>query len=55
MVGYNVPTSSVEGTKTESVNEASATPVSGKPKSGNGHARIKFLRDAWGGEEVPIL
>lgn len=45
MVGYNVPTSSAEGTKTESVNEASATPVSGKPKSGNGFVRIKFLRD----------
>ena len=45
MVGYNVPTSSAEGTKTESVNEASESPVSGKPKAGNGHARIKFLRE----------
>lgn len=45
MVGYNVPTSSAESTKTESVNEASADPVSGKPKSGNGFARIKFLRE----------
>lgn len=45
MVGYNVPTSSAEGTKTESVNEASETPVSGKPKIGNGFARIKFLRE----------
>ena len=45
MVGYNVPTSSAESTKTESVNEASETPVSGKPKIGNGFARIKFLRD----------
>ena len=45
MVGYNVPTSSAEGTKTESVNEVSASPVSGKPKSGNGFARIKFVRD----------
>lgn len=44
MVGYNVPTSSAESTKTESVNEASETPVSGKPKIGNGFARIKFLR-----------
>lgn len=43
MVGYNVPTSSAESTKTESVNEASETPVSGKPKIGNGFARIKFL------------
>lgn len=45
MVGYNVPTSSAEGTKTESVNEVSASAVSGKTKSGNGFARIKFLRD----------
>ena len=48
MVGYNVPTSSAEGTKTESVNDVSANPVSGKPKSGNGHVRIKFLRE-WEG------
>ena len=40
MVGYNVPTSSAEGTKTESVNDVSASAVSGKPKSGNGFARI---------------
>lgn len=46
MVGYNVPTSSAESTKTESVNEASETPVSGKPKIGNGFARIKFLRSS---------
>lgn len=45
MVGYNVPTSSAESTKTESVDEASENPVSGKPKIGNGFARIKFLRD----------
>lgn len=45
MVGYNVPTSSAESTKTESVNEASESPVSGKPKIGNGYARIKFLRE----------
>lgn len=45
MVGYNVPTSSAESTKTESVNEASESPVSGKPKIGNGHARIKLLRE----------
>lgn len=43
MVGYNVPTSSAESTKTESVNEASESPVSGKPKIGNGHARIKII------------
>lgn len=48
MVGYNVPTSSAEGTKTESVNEASESPVSGKPKIGNGFARIKFLREIEG-------
>lgn len=46
MVGYNVPTSSAEGTKTESVNDVSASAVSGKPKSGNGFARIRFLRDS---------
>lgn len=45
MVGYNVPTSSAEGTKTESINDVSASAVSGKPKSGNGFARIKFLRE----------
>lgn len=44
MVGYNVPTSSAESTKTESVNEASESPVSGKPKIGNGYARIKLIR-----------
>ena len=55
MVGYNVPTSSSESTKTESVNEASESPVSGKPKIGNGYAKIKFLRSCWGGEEVAIL
>jgi hypothetical protein len=44
MVGYNVPTSSAESTKTESVNEASETPVANKPKIGNGFARIKLLR-----------
>lgn len=45
MVGYNVPISSDESTKTESVNEASESPVSGKPKSGNGFARIKLLSE----------
>ena len=45
MVGYNVPTSSAESTKTESVNEANESPVSGLPKIGNGHARIKLLRE----------
>lgn len=43
MVGYNVPTSSAESTKTESVNEASESPVSGKPKIGNGFAKIKLV------------
>jgi len=46
MVGYNVPTSSDESTKTESVNEASENPVSGKPKSGNGYAKIKLVSQA---------
>lgn len=46
MVGYNVPTSSAESTKTESVNEVSASAVSGKPKSGNGFARIKLISQA---------
>ncbi len=45
MVGYNVPTSEDESTKTESVEDASESPVSGKPKIGNGYAKIKFLRD----------
>ena len=45
MVGYNVPTSSDESTKTESVDEASESPVSGKPKIGNGFAKIKFLKE----------
>ena len=45
MVGYNVPTSEAESTKTESINEASESPVSGKPKSGNGYARIKLVRE----------
>lgn len=44
MVGYNVPTSEAESTKTESVNEASESPVSGKPKIGNGHVLIKLLQ-----------
>jgi len=50
MVGYNVPTSSAESTKTESINEASESPVSGKPKIGNGHARIKLISEIkyWG-------
>lgn len=46
MVGYNVLTSSAEGTKTESVNEVSASAVSGKPKSGNGYAKIKLISQA---------
>ena len=43
MVGYNVPTSSAEGTKTESVSVYSATKEANKPKAGNGFARIKLL------------
>lgn len=45
MVGYNVPTSSSEGTKTESVNVFSGSGEANKPKAGNGMARIKFLRE----------
>ena len=45
MVGYNVPTSEAESTKTESVSEVSASAVSGKPKIGNGFVRIKFLQN----------
>lgn len=45
MVGYNVPTSSAEGTKTESVNTYSAEATANTPKSGNGHARITWLRN----------
>ena len=44
MVGYNVPTSSDTGTKTESVNTYSSSPETDTPKVGNGFARIKFLR-----------
>ena len=45
MVGYNVPTSEVESTKTESISEYSDNPVSDKPKGGNGFAKIKLLRE----------
>ena len=45
MVGFNVPTSSAESTKTESVNVYSASGEANKPKAGNGMVRIKFLRD----------
>lgn len=46
MVGYNVPTSSATGTKTESVEVFDSNYVANKPKAGNGHCRIKFLRDS---------
>lgn len=45
MVGYNVPTSSEESTKTESVEDAKSKATSGKPKIGNGYARITLLRE----------
>ena len=45
MVGFNVPTSSAESTKTESVSQASATPTPNVPKIGNGFARIKLLSE----------
>ena len=43
MVGYNVPVSSDDGTKTESVQTFSYNAEPNVPKAGNGHARIKFL------------
>lgn len=46
MVGYNVPTSSDEATKTESVNVFSSIPEVDKPKAGNGYARIRFLGES---------
>ena len=46
MVGYNVPTSDAEATKTESVQVVSSIAEANKPKSGNGFARITFLRPA---------
>ena len=46
MIGYNVPTSSAEGTKTESVEVFDSNYVANKPKAGNGHCRIKFLRNS---------
>ena len=45
MVGYNVPTSSDESTKTESILQASATPIAGIPKIGNGHVRITLVTE----------
>lgn len=45
MVGYNVPTSSAESTKTESVEDAKNKATSGKPKIGNGYARITLLQE----------
>lgn len=53
MVGYNVPTSSATGTKTESVEVYDSNYVANKPKAGNGHARIKFLREP--GRKVQTL
>lgn len=44
MVGYNVPTSSDAGTKTESVNIYSETRIAEVPKVGDGWARIKLLQ-----------
>lgn len=45
MVGYNVPTSSAESTKTESVQVYSANAEANKPKAGNGFVRITWLRE----------
>lgn len=45
MVGYNVPTSSTASSLTESTDQYSVNAVSGLPKSGNGFAKIKLLRE----------
>ena len=45
MVGYNVPTSSAESTKTESVNVYSASGESNKPKAGDGKVKIKLIKE----------
>ena len=45
MVGYNVPTSSATGTKTESVEVFDSNYAANKPKAGNGHARIKLVAE----------
>lgn len=45
MVGYDVPTSDAESTKTESVQVYSPAPLANMPKMGDGFARIKFLRE----------
>lgn len=54
MVGYEVPTSDTESTKTESVSSYNAKGSTDRPKSGNGKVRIRRL-ELWGGEEVEIL
>ena len=52
MVGYNVPTSSAEATKTESVSVYSATKEANKPKAGNGFARIMKLNKGYNLSEI---
>lgn len=44
MYGNDVPVSSDIGTKTISVNSKSSTPITYKPKMGNGYARITYMR-----------
>lgn len=46
MVGYNVPTSSDAGTKTESVEIYAERASSNKPKQGDGYAKIKLLQES---------
>lgn len=55
MVGFNVPTSDMASTKTESVNVYSASATINTPKSGNGFAKITFMKPCWGGEEKDIV
>lgn len=43
MVGYKVPESTDDSTKTESSNSQSATAKANTPKAGNGFARITFM------------
>ena len=54
MVGYNVPTSSAEATKTESVSVYSATKEANKPKAGNGFAKVKFLYNPYRSIDKPL-
>ncbi len=43
MAGYNVSTSTEEGTKTISVTNSSNSPISDYAKEGNGYAKITLI------------